>query len=278
VQVPGESFADRFQIKRVVREGSSWVLRSDNPEAPDFAAGEETTPIAVLVEIVSPEALAPAVGTPLSDGELEAAFGLADPIVTGRIGGHAFALVEDEGAFDAPDRLVHAMRRQPGETLFVLARAASDAPWRYCGVARWIDEEGKWALPVLDHATWSALGGKRTASRRLAKEDEERARAWIERFVAQHAGSWVEADGRRVRVVGASGRGGIRIDGEGLSERTVSVSDVAWVLIAQDDVERYGGVLDEARVNRLRYLVGTPRESTRWIDTGWAITLVRAVH
>jgi hypothetical protein len=35
-----------------------------------------------------------------------------------------------------------------------------------------------------------------------------------------------------------------------------------------------GGILDEARVNRLRYLEGTPKASTRWIDTGWAIALV----
>ena len=45
---------------------------------------------------------------------------------------------------------------------------------------------------------------------------------------------------------------------------------------ARDDVKRTGGILDEARVNRLRYLEGTPRESTRWIDTGWAIVLVQA--
>lgn len=29
-----------------------------------------------------------------------------------------------------------------------------------------------------------------------------------------------------------------------------------------------GGLLDEERVNRLRYLEGTPKASTRWIDTG----------
>jgi hypothetical protein len=34
-------------------------------------------------------------------------------------------------------------------------------------------------------------------------------------------------------------------------------------------------VLDEARVNRLRYLDGTPKDATRWIDTGWAIRLWR---
>ncbi|MFZ6181617.1 hypothetical protein [Nannocystis pusilla] len=30
-------------------------------------------------------------------------------------------------------------------------------------------------------------------------------------------------------------------------------------------------MLDEARVNRARYLDGAPKSSTRWIDTGWAL-------
>jgi len=34
-------------------------------------------------------------------------------------------------------------------------------------------------------------------------------------------------------------------------------------------------LLDEAFVNRVRYLEGTPRGSTRWIDTGHALRLVR---
>jgi hypothetical protein len=38
----------------------------------------------------------------------------------------------------------------------------------------------------------------------------------------------------------------------------------------------HGGLLDEARVNRLRYLDGTPKGSTRWIDTGWALVVYEA--
>jgi hypothetical protein len=45
------------------------------------------------------------------------------------------------------------------------------------------------------------------------------------------------------------------------------------VILAADAVAEQGGLLDEARVNRLRYLEGTPRKSTRWIDTGWAMVL-----
>lgn len=63
---------------------------------------------------------------------------------------------------------------------------------------------------------------------------------------------------------------------ERIQAGTVSLTDLAWALVAEDDVARVGGVLDEARVNRLRYLDGTPKASTRWIDTGWGIVLVKA--
>jgi hypothetical protein len=32
----------------------------------------------------------------------------------------------------------------------------------------------------------------------------------------------------------------------------VSLSDIAWCLVANDDVAASGGILDEARVNRVR--------------------------
>ena len=71
-----------------------------------------------------------------------------------------------------------------------------------------------------------------------------------------------------MRAVGAAEQGGLRIDGgpSGFRERTVSLLDVAWAVVAADDVAAHGGVLDEARVN----LDGTPKGATRWIDTGWA--------
>lgn len=70
-----------------------------------------------------------------------------------------------------------------------------------------------------------------------------------------------------------SKQGGLRIDGGegGFKERTVSLLDLGWALLAQDHTAEQGGLLDEALVNRLRYLEGTPQASTRWIDSGWAI-------
>jgi hypothetical protein len=81
-------------------------------------------------------------------------------------------------------------------------------------------------------------------------------------------------------VVERSADGGIRIDGGagGFAERTVSLKDIAWALVASDDVFRSGGILDEQRLNRLRYIDGPPKGSTRWIDSGWALLLVRAAE
>jgi hypothetical protein len=78
---------------------------------------------------------------------------------------------------------------------------------------------------------------------------------------------------RSALILGPAQRGGLRLDvGEkASSQRTVSLTDLAWVAVAYDDVAANGGLLDEARVNRLRYLEGTPKGSTRWIDTGWAL-------
>ena len=82
----------------------------------------------------------------------------------------------------------------------------------------------------------------------------------------------------RARVLGAAARGGLRIDGGlgGFAERTVSLVDLAWVVVAADDVATMAALLTKPRVNRLRYLEGVPKGSTRWIDTGWAISAWQA--
>lgn len=161
----------------------------------------------------------------------------------------------------------------------MLARAEPGGPWRYCGVGRWDDANGTWAIPDVDHATWRALGEGRESSRRLGEQDLEDAWRAAEAIVERFGGGWVEADGKRFRVVGRSAQGGVRIDGgsDGFKERSVSLTDLGWVIAAWRDVAATGGILDEARVNRLRYLEGTPKAATRWIDTGWAMRLVGAV-
>ncbi|WP_437819418.1 HIT domain-containing protein [Sorangium sp. So ce1078] len=121
------------------------------------------------------------------------------------------------------------------------------------------------------------LGSSRGASRSLPAGARERAQAIVD-MLLRRAGSFVDGEGKRCRIVGRAPDGGLRIDGgpAGFAERTVSLTDLAWVLVARDDAQENGGLLDEQRVNRVRYLEGTPKASTRWIDTGWALLLMMA--
>lgn len=278
-----------FHVKRIApassgRDGGlGVVLASDNPDHPAMAAGERDEAIALLVDVVRPEAMAPAAGERVADDELAAVFGLSAAPNAGasRVDGHLFVLAEGAGALAAPDRVRHArggLAPHPGETAFVLTRAEGES-LRYAGVGRFVADEEAWAIPEVDFATWRALGRDRSASRRLAAEWRERAERLVaELLVSSPAGTWLEAGGRRARVVGRAARGGVRIDGGpgGFAERTVTLTDLAWALAARDEARLERAVCDEARVNRLRYLDGTPKGSTRWIDTGWALLLTEA--
>lgn len=275
LQVEEASGDSAYQVKRVVNESGRWRLQSDNPDRPSFDASERTIPIAVLAERVSPEALGPEVGERIEDGHIGDTFELGVEPGTGRFGGHLFILVDRPGMLVAPDRpKVNVPDRRPGETAFVLART-SEASWRYCGVGRWNELDGLWEIPYVDFATWKALGHGRESSRRLSADALARAGQVAASIIERFAGQWVERDGKRCRVVDRAAQGGIRIDGgpDGFRERTVSLTDIAWALVARQDVAMSGGVLDEPRVNQLRYLEGTPKAATRWIDTGWAILL-----
>jgi len=276
VQVPGEAFGSQYQIKRLVRRNSTLVLASDNPAGPTVAPDGDMVAIARLDRSVRPEDLAPPVGTVIVEQELAARFGLEEVLATtGRYGGHLFAFVDAKGLLAAPDRLrLPLADRRPGETAFAVARRA-DGAWRYLGVARWLDDDALWAIPEVDFATWRAWGEGREVSRRLPDGALAQAQQIATAIVSLGEGDrWIEQAGqRRARVVGEAPRGGLRIDGGegGFAERTVSVADLAWVVAADKDVRVAGGILNEERVNRLRYLEGTPKGSTRWIDTGWAI-------
>ncbi|MCO5170375.1 MAG: DEAD/DEAH box helicase family protein [Planctomycetes bacterium] len=280
VQVDDAPDGHAYQVKRIVEEDGRVLLRSDNPARPSFAATAAMTAIATLVEAIPPERLAPPPSSTHSVDALTTAFGLTEPPRTGRVDGHLFLLVTERGLFVAPDRLRWSSPdRRPAETAYVLTPGAAPDTWRYVGVARWLEEERLWTCPDLDHPTWSALGEGRDCSRRLPSGAMERAAKVVDAlFERVPAGQWAEHAGRRCRIVERTRSGGVRIDGgaDGFKPRTVSLTDVTWVLVAHDDVTRHGGVLDEARVNRRRYLEGTPKASTRWIDTGWAIVLARA--
>jgi superfamily II DNA or RNA helicase/diadenosine tetraphosphate (Ap4A) HIT family hydrolase len=278
VAIGDEAEGPEYHVKRIVRDGSTWVLRSDNPDvAPRPAAG--AVPYARLVRAVRPEDLAPPEGTQLPSPA--ATFGLSrEPIGTiDRVDGHLFLLAEGRDVLSAPDRwALRIPDRTPAETAFLLARPDAESPWRYLGVGRWQDD-GNWSFPAPSLAVWRTLSTGRSASRTLPKglaTESARVAATAARLLRD---TWLERAGQRGRVVGRAPQGGIRIDGGegGFAERTVSLVDLGWVLAAAADVEKLGGVLDEARVNRLRYLDGTEKGATRWIDTGWAIAVVGAV-
>jgi superfamily II DNA or RNA helicase/diadenosine tetraphosphate (Ap4A) HIT family hydrolase/HKD family nuclease/SOS-response transcriptional repressor LexA len=272
----GDPSEDRqWLIKRFVQTDAGVLLRSENPAHPDLAAGTEVEVVALLREVVQPEQLGPAVGARIADGELGDAFGLSEPPRAGvsRIDGHLFVLLDEPGAVVGVDRVrVSVKDRGPGETAFVLTRV--DGGWRYAGVGRWCGDEGLWAIPAVDYASSKSLGDG-SVSRRLDPVWLERAREFVGTL---EVGAWIDARGRRCRVVQVLSSGAVRIDGgpEGFKPRNVSLSDLGWVLLARDVAGRNGAVLDEAFVNRVRYVDGTPKKATRWIDTGWATVLVAA--
>jgi len=275
-QVTDAAGDDRYHLKRLVRSGAGWQLVSDNPEGPTIAIDREVAPIARLEGVIRPESLGPPVGTTVREDELSARFGL-DSIEarSGRYDGHLFVFVDRKGLLVEPDRFEFSAKpRRPGETAFVLAKQG-DEGWRYLGVARRSETEGTWRIEAVDHATWRTWGVGRGTSRRLPPEALAQAETIVASLLARpvEERSLTQPDGRQARVLCEAPRGGLRIDGsdDGFAERTVSLQDIAWVTVAAEDVREHGGRLDEERVNRLRYLEGTPRQSTRWIDTSWAL-------
>lgn len=279
VETPDSDLGASYVVKRIVRDGKRWLLRSENPDHPSMEATAETTPIAVLVEVIKPEALGPDVGAVIADEKLAEAFGLAEPPRSGRFEGHLFLFIEQKGMLVAPDRIRSSgIAPRPGETSFVLTRVSGTTSWRYAGIARFMESEGSWSCEGIDFPTYRALCEGREASRTLPQPLQARALLVVEDILRTKGhGTIVEREGKRFRLVGPAKRGGMRIDGAagGFGERTVSVNDIGWVLAALSKVNEDPRLLQEEFVHRLRYLEGTPRGSTRWIDTGWAVLLVK---
>jgi len=277
VQVPDEAFGSQYQIKRLRQEGKRWSLTSDNPGGPTIEPREDMDVIARLERAVRPEDLGPAVGSIIQEADLPDRFGLDTLLPTsGRHGGHLFVFIAQQGLLQAPDKIRYFVSpERPGETAFALAKR-TDGTWRYLGVARQTGDSGTWELPEVDPATWQAWGDpSRDTSQRLPEGALSRAEMDVVALLAltEQQRELVQKDGRFARILGPAPRGGMRIDGGpgGFAERTISLQDLAWVIVAADDVRERGGTLDEERVIRLRYQEEAPRESMRWLDTGWAL-------
>lgn len=276
VGLGAEEVGPEFHIKRLGREGAGFVLRSDNRDVEPRSA-EGAVVYARLVRAVPPEALAPAEGAPVVD--LAGTFGLSASPSTpiSRVDGHLFLLAEGRDVLTAPDRWdLRVPDRRPGETAFVLARLDASGPWTYLGVGRWRDDEGAWAFRDPPLALWRALSSGRGASRTLPRSWVQAAERLAGLASERLASVWIERGSQRGQIVGRSGQGGLRVSGGegGFAERTVSLLDLGWALAAEEHVRTGGGLLDEARVNRLRYLDGTDKGATRWIDTGWAVAIL----
>ncbi len=224
--------------------------------------------------------LAPPAGVMLFDHELESTFGV-HPLSrrSGRYGGHLFVFVDREGMLPTPHTVRDlTVQRRPGETAYVLAKHGES--YRCLGVGRWDEAAQLWSIPDADFASFRAWGDGGEPARRLPAGVAERAQAVVDVVLARAEATRevCHSDGRRARIVGAAPRGGLRIVGVdgAFSERTISLADLAWVLAASDDVALHGGVLDDLRIHHLRYLEGTPKGSTRWLDSGWAMAIVRS--
>ena len=266
-----------YHLKRVVRVGDRIELRSDNPAVPAMPAEDDDEPLAVVAATIRPETLAPREGTVLGADELAEAFGASEAPSApwSRVDGHLFILIDAKGLFVAADRIRAPFpNRRPGETAYVLVVNEAAGGWRYLGVGRWSDVEVAWRVPELDFHSWRALGDGRTASRRLEEEWLDAARVRASALEAVR-GATLSVLGTRCRILDRAQHGGVRIDGGegGFQPRTVSLVDLGWALKARTHAQAQGGVADESLVNRLRYLDGTPRGSTRWIDTTWALVL-----
>jgi hypothetical protein len=128
-------------------------------------------------------------------------------------------------------------------------------------------------------SAWRALSPAGGVSRTLPSDTKLRARQLAEAAVLRLEGQALPGGPSASRVVvGLAKGGGLRVQLKSGSERALSLSDLGWCLLAEDDVRLSGGVLDEVRVNRLRYLEGTERSSTRWIDTGHTLAVLAALR
>lgn len=134
LEVPDRSAGAAYQIKRVVRDGKGWMLRSDNPVHPSYEGTSEVVVIALLASVVRPEDIGPRPGEVLDEPAMSEAFGLSEPVRTGRIDGHPFFCVEEKGLLVAPDRLrIAAVAARPGETAYLVTRHPGGAEVAICG-------------------------------------------------------------------------------------------------------------------------------------------------
>lgn len=180
-------------------------------------------------------------------------------------GGYAFCWVRQASEMEAPDRM-----HRSGPPIILVKEPEADV-WRVLR-AQPTEDPSLVAVSGMDHSLWQAIGGGGAS---LTLPDGVRERVLAQLLAAPLVGQRIQRPGGKAATVQTvRPQGGVRIQPEHGEERAVSLTDICWVAVAQAQ----GGMLDEATVNRWRYLPGTPKASTRWIDTGWAIGIWEAVN
>lgn len=224
------------------------------------------------------------VGDVVNQDELASAFGIESlTLQTGRASDHVFCFIDRADILISPTEIaIPGVSLRQGESAFVFALRDPNR-WQYLGVGH--QQPGASAhhlkIPEVHFDVWRAWGKGRTASRALPDEALGEARRLVDLLLSipEAERKITNPSGQTAFVRTRTASGGFCIDGGlgGFEPRNVSTTDLAWVIETARDIQIHGGLLDETRVNRLRYLEGTPRASTRWIDTGWAIAAYKAV-
>ena len=269
-----------YHLKRIERGETGPLLCSNAPGFEPMPARPGDEVIATLTGAVAPEALAPERHAHMTRAEIAEHFELGEPGQghVWRERGHLIVLVDQEDGV-----LEHAVLAPlvedpaPGEAaqIFFATSGGEDDAWRYHGVGRQRDGEPGWSIPEVDHKLWAAHGAGRGSSRSLPGPWRSYAEAFTAALLERLGeDTIVEGRGKRCRILKRTRTGSVRIDGgeDGFKARSVSTTDLGWVLCARLRARAEGRALvDERAVNELRYLEGTPRSSTRYIDTRCAL-------
>ena len=200
-----------------------------------------------------------------------------DAQITGGDDAYTLCFVQSSDAlldYDALQATTMESLRSPEAHIFFAEEEGEEPRWRYHGLGHPRDDQEAWSIEEVDYSTYKRHGATPGASRRLDEDAEAWAEAFVERFERDHEpGDIIEARGKTCRFLSITSRKSIRIDGgeDGFSARSISKTDLAWVHRARERCEE--ALVTEEFVNQLRYLPGTPKKSTRYIDTNWALVL-----
>lgn len=189
-------------------------------------------------------------------------------------GGYTLHLIETPGQLLTPETLrpMGVLGARP------LAVLKDGERWRFHSAVS-LDDTGQWRIASVELATWRRFGASpEEISRPLGAQQRAYAQAFVARLDLELLKEmWLDVDGVKLRIIGKSAQGGLKLALESGKTRSISQTDLAWALYTYEQTQELSGLSVE-RVNQRRYLAGTPKASTRYIDTGWAIRIIKALE